>query len=294
MNVWIHPHNSILSVQNFTAITTEIDRSWNKNQISNMSKYQCPICFEHTCPEQVVITSCGHIFCKSCIEQSMTMNLNCPVCRSVIMDKIYPDCSLIAINTPSFLSDLSARIDSIVETLRNNQEHGTPKFTTVCHKMIVDKAVEYLQTDAADAVLCTFDGMVKMDSYTRFCKHKIFLNKFLSNSDLGIDKHSNFVGCTFKCVTFRGVLMNSLFVNCTFDDCFFSRCSFIGDKSAFVDCRFLHGTRFHDCDTEEPVSWNKVNMDQEIQFSRIMKIRGVHNVTFLCSEYSGRSNRSFI
>lgn len=41
---------------------------------------ECGICLEKAAP-QVLVTKCGHLFCKDCLEHWFDTRHNCPVCR---------------------------------------------------------------------------------------------------------------------------------------------------------------------------------------------------------------------
>jgi hypothetical protein len=41
---------------------------------------ECGICFESAAP-QALVTKCGHLFCKDCLELWFEKKHNCPVCR---------------------------------------------------------------------------------------------------------------------------------------------------------------------------------------------------------------------
>jgi len=43
---------------------------------------ECTICLETI--ENAVITTCGHLFCRSCIDQHITNNNSCPICQRPI------------------------------------------------------------------------------------------------------------------------------------------------------------------------------------------------------------------
>lgn len=45
---------------------------------------ECPICLDDIKRDNMGITMCGHIFCYSCINQSILSNNNCPICRESI------------------------------------------------------------------------------------------------------------------------------------------------------------------------------------------------------------------
>lgn len=69
----------------------------NHQTVKKLSDIQCPICFDDI--ENATTTSCGHIFCLNCIEQSLSSsrartNSNvargkglCPLCRKVVSFK---------------------------------------------------------------------------------------------------------------------------------------------------------------------------------------------------------------
>lgn len=48
-------------------------------------KFNCPICL---CPfTEEVSTKCGHIFCKACIKNALSLQAKCPTCRKKITAK---------------------------------------------------------------------------------------------------------------------------------------------------------------------------------------------------------------
>ena len=51
--------------------------------------YKCPICFENVSQEDFGITICGHIFCFSCIKESLSYRSQCPECRFSIYNNTY-------------------------------------------------------------------------------------------------------------------------------------------------------------------------------------------------------------
>ena len=53
------------------------------NPILNGENIECPIC--KICPEEYVVTSCGHNYCLDCIQQWLNINNNCPYCRAVLL-----------------------------------------------------------------------------------------------------------------------------------------------------------------------------------------------------------------
>ena len=59
------------------------------SKVSFLEK-ECPICFEEYKEDQVknkeiVITECGHLYHKKCIENWLEEKKNCPVCRCEFM-----------------------------------------------------------------------------------------------------------------------------------------------------------------------------------------------------------------
>ena len=44
-------------------------------------EHECPVCFE---PGPEVATSCGHFFCKPCIQSSLRVQRKCPSCRTIL------------------------------------------------------------------------------------------------------------------------------------------------------------------------------------------------------------------
>lgn len=53
----------------------------------------CPICFNQFDSGDIVATTCGHLFCDGCIQSSIRLNPNCPLCKNVVTEdgfrKIY-------------------------------------------------------------------------------------------------------------------------------------------------------------------------------------------------------------
>lgn len=56
-----------------------------------MSDYLCPICLELI--KEAHIISCGHTFCRTCLEKSIESNKRCPKCNFTVynMDSIFPN-----------------------------------------------------------------------------------------------------------------------------------------------------------------------------------------------------------
>ena len=45
---------------------------------------ECPVCFE---PDPPVLTSCGHRFCETCLQQSLAAQRRCPACRVPLLPR---------------------------------------------------------------------------------------------------------------------------------------------------------------------------------------------------------------
>ena len=240
--------------------------------------YQCPICLRDRCSDEIHITSCGHIFCKKCIGKALERSTQCPVCRAIVVDKINPYCSLLEINMDEdLLKDADKRVAWIQKMCRKHQSHKKSKFETVCQQMIMQKESSKLlsQKERNQAVFLKLspDAFKSMDKFTRFVRAKIFTGD-IADCSWKSEKNCSYIECRFTRVVFTGVMVNSLFVNCTFSDCAFMKCSFIGDKCGFSGCTFERGTRVIDCETETPLSWKKIMMNEK-EFARIMELRGL-------------------
>jgi len=51
--------------------------------------YECPLCYRLLW--QPVTTACGHTYCKVCLEQALDHNVQCPLCKSSIVQNILTD-----------------------------------------------------------------------------------------------------------------------------------------------------------------------------------------------------------
>eukprot|EP00002_Diphylleia_rotans_P029489 TRINITY_DN6010_c0_g1_i10.p1 TRINITY_DN6010_c0_g1~~TRINITY_DN6010_c0_g1_i10.p1 ORF type:complete len:509 (-),score=68.66 TRINITY_DN6010_c0_g1_i10:390-1916(-) len=55
----------------------------------SVESIKCPICME--APDPIYVTTCGHVFCKTCIEAAITEQKRCPICRTGLRkNKIHP------------------------------------------------------------------------------------------------------------------------------------------------------------------------------------------------------------
>ena len=71
-----------------------------------LQKRVCSICLSTPSLELAVLTTCGHLFCKSCLDIWLEENLSCPYCRSHVCNynipritlgnkhKVYKDCCI--------------------------------------------------------------------------------------------------------------------------------------------------------------------------------------------------------
>ncbi|KAJ7607839.1 acetyl-CoA synthetase-like protein [Mycena polygramma] len=74
-----------------------IDNNWEpKYNDEESTGFMCPMC--RTFPKDMTSTSCGHIFCKSCITGSFSTSSKCPVCMERIqsrdLTRVYPSFAL--------------------------------------------------------------------------------------------------------------------------------------------------------------------------------------------------------
>ncbi|CRL07389.1 CLUMA_CG020363, isoform A [Clunio marinus] len=57
-------------------------------EISNKkAKITCPICFESVVDRKPVSTICGHLFCRSCLEEAFMQKKICPMCKKHLARK---------------------------------------------------------------------------------------------------------------------------------------------------------------------------------------------------------------
>ncbi|KAJ7493280.1 acetyl-CoA synthetase-like protein [Mycena galericulata] len=75
----------------------QVDENWTpKYRDEDSSGLSCPIC--RGFPRDITATPCGHIFCKSCITDTLTTGNKCPVCMARIQTRdlirIYPSFAL--------------------------------------------------------------------------------------------------------------------------------------------------------------------------------------------------------
>ena len=86
------------------------------------NRNECPICINNaTLP---VVTKCGHIFCKECINSWINIRgkLECPVCKNGI--KLNEIIELF----PKINNKTETKVNNTQEQVRNNIENGKPTF----------------------------------------------------------------------------------------------------------------------------------------------------------------------
>jgi hypothetical protein len=49
--------------------------------------FMCPICADNNIDDEVLTTSCGHLFHKKCLSEWSAIQQNCPICRSRLFGK---------------------------------------------------------------------------------------------------------------------------------------------------------------------------------------------------------------
>merc|ERR550534_2064197 len=92
--------------------------------------YDCPLCLRLYW--QPVVTSCGHTYCKVCLEQALDHNPQCPQCRTSISmpgnsgpDDVVPnefvDCSMRRL----FSKEYSERKDIHMAEIQNHEDKST-------------------------------------------------------------------------------------------------------------------------------------------------------------------------
>ncbi len=52
-----------------------------ERNVKSESSLSCPICLDSLRQKNPMSTTCGHIFCKSCINQAMKNAKQCPLCK---------------------------------------------------------------------------------------------------------------------------------------------------------------------------------------------------------------------
>lgn len=75
------------------SIKLEVDiRIENKNASSYQERVkkkssivmECILCYDNMIDKPISSTPCGHLFCKSCIKESMVLRSSCPICNKIV------------------------------------------------------------------------------------------------------------------------------------------------------------------------------------------------------------------
>jgi len=62
--------------------------------------YDCTICYDKIQPNNFSTTKCNHYFCKTCLDAWLALNTTCPMCRTVIRERIYERPKMVPILPP--------------------------------------------------------------------------------------------------------------------------------------------------------------------------------------------------
>jgi hypothetical protein len=62
--------------------------------------YDCTICYDKIQPDNISTTKCNHYFCKTCLDAWLAINTTCPMCRTVIRERIYVEPRLVPRQQP--------------------------------------------------------------------------------------------------------------------------------------------------------------------------------------------------
>lgn len=86
---------------------------------------ECPICLKKLGNKNIFVTSCGHVFCGSCMIANMNFTDRCPLCRQNITDGFDGFDGLGGLGG-SFLRETYDRYSGlIIENVRHMLEHHT-------------------------------------------------------------------------------------------------------------------------------------------------------------------------
>lgn len=78
-------------------------------------EFECSICLKLL--YKPVTTSCGHNFCKYCIDQAILVTQNCPMCRIPLSSEYAPNLLLTQIINDRFPDEISERIASTISAI---------------------------------------------------------------------------------------------------------------------------------------------------------------------------------
>lgn len=55
--------------------------------ITDKNQINCPICMDKINKDSIIITKCGHLYCRNCLLKSLKVKENCPICRENIKEE---------------------------------------------------------------------------------------------------------------------------------------------------------------------------------------------------------------
>lgn len=96
-----------------------------KERVENYKDDVCPICYDE--PNDALITCCcSRIFCASCILQSLSRNISCPLCRTNIhpskLKKLSTENIIVQSETKVDINEPKKKLDAFMEILQKNPE----------------------------------------------------------------------------------------------------------------------------------------------------------------------------
>ncbi|EDO06023.2 Zinc finger C3HC4 type (RING finger) family protein [Babesia bovis T2Bo] len=81
--------------------------------------FECPVCFKLL--YKPVTTSCGHNFCKTCIDQAAAYRLACPLCRQRLSSQYSPNILLFQLLNETFADEMRERAEELITQARENE-----------------------------------------------------------------------------------------------------------------------------------------------------------------------------
>ena len=120
---------------------------------------KCSICLDNIIPRDVVITSCGHTFCSSCLKTNLKITNKCPLCRKKIQK-----------NSLTFVSNLKTKyknekIDYILSKIKKNicVVSGYSSTLNQLKTFIGEETSLFLFNQLNKNIVDTFDEIILMD-----------------------------------------------------------------------------------------------------------------------------------
>ena len=105
----------MLSASGVASAVRELDQEHNVSDIVNDDAFQCPVCLveeEDGVDFEIVATTCGHLFCMTCLAKLSDARLCCAMCRAPLVKKI--DASSTEAKTNATVSSLTSISASLV------------------------------------------------------------------------------------------------------------------------------------------------------------------------------------